>query len=120
MLYVHQVSAGRAIEDCVRLYASIIRVRSGIGCVLQPHTLCCFFLKLVEGKRKGIGRRLLHILSLLWVLRGKAPMICAYEALSLVPMLSALFGVRLQCVIGKQDNRVWGLTYNFSCEKNWQ
>lgn len=63
-----------------------------------------FLKKLVEGKRKGIGRRLLHILSLLWVLRGKAPMICAYEALSLVPMLSALFGVRLQCVIGKQDN----------------
>lgn len=26
----------------------------------------------------------------------------------LVPMLSALSDVRLQCVIGKQDNRVWG------------
>ena len=39
-----RTSAGRAIEDCVRLYAHIIRVRSGIGCVVPPHTLCGYYI----------------------------------------------------------------------------
>ena len=43
MLYAHQTTTGRAIEDCVRLHTSIIRVPSGIGRVIQPHTLCGFF-----------------------------------------------------------------------------
>lgn len=54
-LYAHQTSAGRAIEDCARLYVSIIRVRIGIGCVVQPHTPCGFFSKLNFLKKEKGG-----------------------------------------------------------------